>query len=267
MTTTSPPQPAEAAANEASEDRFRYGWRYVRHTSRERYGETEIVPLTPYDVLHPQEGDFIVQNDEHSIICTYLYHVLKMHLASGPAAFVSFDLRIAWDVPELEPHGPDIAVVFGVENWDSRKGTFDVAEQGVRPALLIEVTSPSTRRFDLNEKVEEYELAGVPFYVVVDVYDRRRTTVRRVLAYESTLDGYRAVNPDEQGRIWMKPVGLWIGFVGDRLRCFDADGNEIPDVVGLNQARLKAEQAAVKADSKAQAEAKARAEAEARAQA
>jgi Uma2 family endonuclease len=38
----------------------------------------------------------------------------------------------------------------------------------VRPALVIEVMSPSTRTIDLLEKAEDYALAGIPEYWAVD---------------------------------------------------------------------------------------------------
>ena len=42
-----------------------------------------------------------------------------------------------------------------------------MAEAKARPALVIEVTSPSTRYHDLNTKVFLYHRAGVPFEAVV----------------------------------------------------------------------------------------------------
>ncbi|MDW8065900.1 MAG: Uma2 family endonuclease, partial [Anaerolineae bacterium] len=38
----------------------------------------------------------------------------------------------------------------------------------VRPALVVEVTSPATRGMDLGEKAAEYREAGIPEYWVVD---------------------------------------------------------------------------------------------------
>ncbi len=81
-----------------------------------------------------------MQSDLHHQLCTYLYDVLRAH----PGAIVISDVRIAWDVPGLRPYGPDIAVIVGVrerQNWRA----FDVAQEGVRPVLIIEVTSPESR--------------------------------------------------------------------------------------------------------------------------
>jgi len=54
------------------EDMFPYGWRYV---TRQRNGEEELlqVPLTLDDVLHPEEEDYVIQLDEHVVLCMYVY--------------------------------------------------------------------------------------------------------------------------------------------------------------------------------------------------
>jgi hypothetical protein len=69
---------------------------------------------------------------------------------------VLHDVRVAWDHPEIKAHGPDLAVFFGVpeqRHWS----TFDVAEEGARPVLVVEVTSPETRSIDLVDKLDEYD--------------------------------------------------------------------------------------------------------------
>src|SRR5262249_18478133 len=147
--------------------------------------ELDRVPLTLEDVLHPQEEDFIVHSFEHETCCTYLQDVLRSRIGHDPSAVVLRDVRISWDTPELQAHGPAIAVIFGVgerRNW----GTFDVAKEGVRPALIVEVTSPETRRIDLYDKLIEYDQAGVSLYIIVDAHQRRGATVWRLLGYQNT---------------------------------------------------------------------------------
>ena len=149
--------PAGQAAAQA--DPFRYGWRYVRRRLPDGGEVFEQVPLTLEDLLHPEEGDQVPQSRHHQRICRYLVDALEARLASDPTAVVLEDVRIAWDVPDLKPHGPDIAVVFGVHdqrNWS----TFDVAQEGVRPTLIIEVTSPETRVNDFVTKRDEYALGA-----------------------------------------------------------------------------------------------------------
>lgn len=246
-----------------ADDPYRYGWRYIRRDLPNGDYELDRVPLTLRDVLHPQEEDFIVHSFEHEATCTYLQNILQARLAHDPSAVVLRDVRISWDLPELKPHGPDIAVVFGVRerrNWS----TFDVAQEGARPALIIEVTSPETRRNDLYDKLMEYDQAGVAFYIIVDAYERRGVPNWRLLGFQNTPEGYLVLPPNERGRLWMEPVRLWIGLHNHHIECYDEAGNPIGDYVQVKAALTEAEARAAEAEKRAAAEAEARAAAETR---
>jgi hypothetical protein len=60
---------------------------------------------------------------------------------------------------------PDLVVIDPAER-DEFRGGHAVGVGGVK--LFVEVTSSSTRRIDLEEKVYEYAVAGVPVYLIVD---------------------------------------------------------------------------------------------------
>ena len=94
-----------------ADDPFRIGWRHIRHEQPDGTEAWERVPLTLEDLLHPQEEDFIVQNRLHQLLMEYLRTVFAAQLADDPSAVVLADVRVAWDVPGLEAHGPDIAVM------------------------------------------------------------------------------------------------------------------------------------------------------------
>jgi len=53
----------------------------------------------------------------------------------------------------------------------------------VRPALIIEVTFPETAGPDRSNKLEEYDLAGVPLYVIVDAFTLVTQPRLRLLGY------------------------------------------------------------------------------------
>jgi Uma2 family endonuclease len=247
-------------------DPFRLGWRERPRLSPEGKIVYDRIPLTSYDILHPQEGDFRVHNDEHRHICRYLDNVISAQTAHDPGAVVLHDTRISWDNPELAAHGPDIALIFGVRTR-KKWGTFDVAEEQTRPTLIIEVTSPETRSLDLDDKVTQYEQAGVRYYVIVDAYTSRRQPAYRLLGYELTSDGYVALEPDARGWLWLEAAQIWLALRENILECYDSHGNKIEDypetVMALRQAEARAGQAEVRAE---QAEARAQAEAEARAE-
>jgi Uma2 family endonuclease len=110
-----------------------------------------------------------VHSEVHERRNLYLYDVFGARLADDPTAVVLHDVRVAWDVPGLKAHGPDLAVIFGIRERENKNwSTFNVAAEGVRPTLIVEVTSPETAALDRSAKLEEYNLARVPLYVIID---------------------------------------------------------------------------------------------------
>ncbi|WP_028457846.1 Uma2 family endonuclease [Chloroflexus sp. Y-396-1] len=271
---------ATAPAPLPEDDPFRYGWRYVRRPTPDDPDHLEQVPLTLEDVLHPEVGDFIVHSDRHETDRMYLTAVLRARLEPHGQAIVLSDVRVAWDVPDLRPHGPDVMVIPGLRerrDWS----TFDVAEEGVRPALIIEITSPETRENDVVRKVVHYARAGVAQYVIVDNLGRRGERQLRLLDYRLVGDTYRLQPPDARGWVYLEVAGLWLGVEGDHVVCYTDDGTAFGDYATVVQqaadeaaARAEAEARARAAEEQARAaaeqaqrEAAARAEAEARARA
>jgi Uma2 family endonuclease len=245
-------------------DPFRYGWRYLRHEYPDGNVEMEQVPLTLEDVLYPEVGDFVVHSKAHEDRCTYLTNVLSAQLVNDPASVVLHDVRIAWDIPGLRPNGPDIAVIRGVretKNW----ATFDVAEERVRPALIIEVTSPETRSIDVSTKLEIYAQVGVPQYVIVDTRRGQHAETLHLLGYRLFRGGYEVQPPDERGWLWLDTVRLWLGLHDNEVYCYDETGHQLGDYTAIVAAFAEAEVRATTAEIRAQTEAQARAEAEVRA--
>jgi colicin import membrane protein len=263
-------------------DKYRYGWRYVRIIRPDGTEGFDQVPLTLEDVLHPKVGDFIVQSDPHAGDIVYLRDVFRARLREDSTKVVLSDCRVDFNIPGVEPLGPDVAVFFGVRRrimWS----TFDVRREGARPVLVVEVTSPDTRSNDVGIKKKYYHRANVPWYVIADAVieedDRRRI---ELILYRRTRAGYRRVKPDAHGRVWLEPVGLWLGQTRDpqggfmRLACYDpvtdeevGDYTAISQALAESQARAEAEAARAEAEAaRAEAEAaRARAQAEARTQA
>jgi colicin import membrane protein len=205
-------------------DPFRYGWRLVPRPTPDDPHNLEQVPLTLEDVLHPETGDFIVHSDRHETDRMYLTAVLRARLEPAGVAVTLSDVRIAWDIPDLRPHGPDVMVIPGVaerQDWS----TFDVAVEGARPALIIEITLPETRANDLEIKVDHYARAGVAQYVIVDDARRRGGKRRlRLLDYRLEAGAYRLHAPDAAGRVHLVIANLWLGVEGDHVVCYDERG-------------------------------------------
>ena len=233
------------------DDPFLYGWRYVHHTDPYGGDQFDQIPLTLEDVLHPEEGDFIVHSEAHERRNLYLYDVFGARLADDPSAVVLHDVRVAWDLPGLKAHGPDLAVIFGVrerKNWS----TFNVATEGVRPTLIVEITSPETAALDRSAELEEYNLARVPLYLIVDTLPFAGQPRLLVLGYRQGPHGYQPIAPDEHGRLWLDPLRLWIGVANNEIVCYDEAGQPLGDYRALTAA-LTAETAA-RADAERRAD-------------
>ena len=277
MSTVSTSRPAKRPPDES--DPFQYGWRYVTVRGPDGRDTIDQIPLTLEDVLFPETGDFIVQTDLHDTDTSYLKYVFNARLAHNAEAVAVSDCRVDWNVPGVRPLGPDVAVFFGVKrrkDW----ATLNVAAERARPALVVEVTSTSTRGNDVNIKPDYYYRAGVPLYVIADVLEESDDARRlELIGYRQGPEGYERVAPNERGWIWLEPLELWLGIVKDpqlgcdRLACFDAKtGEEIGDYSAVAAkaqaeaaARRKAEEKAQLAEEKAQlAEERARAETAAR---
>jgi colicin import membrane protein len=256
MSTVSTSRPGKRPPDDS--DPFRYGWRYVTVRGPNGTDTIDQIPLTLEDVLFPETGDFIVQTDLHDTDTSYLKYVFNARLTHDSEAVAVSDCRVDWNVPGVRPLGPDVAVFFGVKrrkDW----ATLNVAAERARPALVVEVTSPSTRGNDVNIKPDYYYRAGVPLYVIADVLEESDDARRlELIGYRSGPAGYERVAPNDRGWIWLEPLQLWLGIVQDpvlgcdRLACFDnKTGEEIGDYSAVF--------------AKAQAEAAAREEAEERA--
>ena len=258
---TSPPRKARAS--------FDYGYRYVRKKLPDGSYDWVQRPLTLEEVLHPREGDVHMLGDPHADDCTYLRVVAKARYADDPSVVVLSDCGVYWDIPGLKHHSPDFCVIFGVKKRKAWK-TFRVKTEKVRPSLIIEVTSPKTRKLDIKTKVKQYARAKVPYYVIADAQEdwdedgeRRRLTL---IAYRLEGKAYVSVPADKLGRVWLEPVNLWLGVRvdpesgDDRLVLIDpATNGEIGDYTAVERARLEAiHQAGAEKKARATAEAQAR---------
>ncbi len=263
--TTATPQPVPLT--DADADPFRYGWRLVPRPTPDNPYHLEQVPLTLDDVLHPEVGDFIVHSDRHETDRMYLTAVLRARLEPSRRAIVLSDVRIAWDIPDLRAHGPDVMVIPGVRkrrNWS----TFEVAVERTRPALIIEIVSPDARENDVVIKVDHYARAGVAQYVIVDDTGRGGVRRLRLLDYRLEAGMYRLQEPDAEGRVHLAIADIWLGIRRDHVVCYDATGREIGDYVTVVRQAAKAEARAKQAATRAkEAAARARREAAARAEA
>jgi Uma2 family endonuclease len=227
---------------DAAPDPFRFGWRWVKSSlGNGASDESMQVPLTPDDLLHPQEGDEIPENTTQERDRTYLASVLRLSLRDRPRVRVLSDCLVSWGVRGLRNHSPDVSVFARLRDPQWEGGLFRVGVHGARPVLVIEVVSPDAadprvRVNDVVTKVDHYYRAGVPLYAIID--QEEEGGPRTLLGYRRGARGFARMRLDEQGRLPLKPVGLMLGLRDNVAVCWDArTGEEILDLTGMAQAR------------------------------
>ncbi len=185
------------------------------------------------------------------------------------------DCQVDFNIPGVKPLCPDVALFSGVRRrvaWSS----FNVAREGARPEMVIEVTSPDTRSNDVGIKVDYYFRGRVAWYLIADVTieDEGERRIELIL-YRRTGRAYRRVPADDQGRVWLESVGLWLGQTREeqggfmRLAFYDpATGEEVGDYTAMSRTLAESqERLAEEVRSRERAERRARSEAKARAKA
>lgn len=226
-----------------SDDPFRYGWRWKAVRLPNGKVVDQQIPLTPDDLLDPQLGDEVPQSDPHSIVATALYEILKRHFAPLDVT-VFFDMKIEWGIPGLPGPSPDVMVLRGLPQREGRT-IYRVAEERVLPCLILEVASFSDAEVYNNDhvkKVEIYQKAGVPEYLIVDPpfppEDRLTLT-----GYRLAPDGrYRRIEPDSRGLLRSGTTGLFFAPSedGSTVRVGDAETGEWLLTPGEEEAARKA---------------------------
>ena len=232
-------------------DPFCYGTRTIRRRQADGSFQSLRMPLTLWDVLHPQEGDHIVQSIRHSQEVRYLAGGLEVHAARDAHALVKSDSPIHWDVPGLSHHAPDVALIFNVRDPREYRSSFQVTWAGVRPTLIIEVVSPQNREVrevDTVTKVVEYHAAMVPLYVIID--REREDDWPVIRGYRYTPEAYEPIALDDEDCLLLTDLNLRLLRNQNRIALYDAvTGRELGDHVAVSQA-LEAEMAARQAAEK-----------------
>ena len=211
-----------------------YGWRTVLEEDEHGNKKAMQIPLTLEDYLHPQEGDNHMQNQSHHKIGKYIEAVLELYLRHIYGVVVFNDVGIKW--PGFQHYAPDISVIFDVREPErTPQKIFYVADEGTEPSLIIEVTSPTTRHVDWDERIGRYARVGVPYYYIVDTIGEHDngTPILQVHGFEWTPNGYSELTANEHGWFWMPPVEAWLGLHEGEVRCYDRDGHALPTPVGL----------------------------------
>jgi Uma2 family endonuclease len=207
-----------------ADDPFALGWRY------DPTAPDGVRPLTEDDLVFPAEEDFVVNNHAHIEDRGLVAAVFQLRALGRPGLRVLGNHRIDFQVPGLKPLGPDVIVLNGEDRpWDPGRGTFPVVSMAARPLVVVEITSPTTRRKDLTEKMTRFYQAGVPLYVLVDLPYGGGRRPRGIVAHQAGPAGYEPLPPAADGRVWVEVVDVWLADEAGRVALYDAASRRFAD--------------------------------------
>jgi Uma2 family endonuclease len=224
--------------------------------------EQLLVPLTPEDYLNPRFGDKWLQGRIHSEQTPDVADRLRRWFRPRPELLILNDVKHFLG-PGLPNPSPDVSVIRGARRPARNLSSFRVVRQGVAPSLIIEMISPMDNRIrhvDEVDKVDIYQRAGIPEYLLVEL-PRELQDPYRIFGYR--LDAgriYRPIVPDGEGRLLSETTGLWFAIspAGDGVVIRDvATGKVLRSSLEEQEGRERAE-----AEASRQAEARQAAEAE-----
>nr|NTU83638.1 hypothetical protein [Chloroflexales bacterium] len=156
---------------------------------------------------------------------------------------------------------PDVFHLREALVWATERETWGLMERFAQRAwcgLLDDLVAnaseiSATLTLDLTFKLDEYDLAGVPLYVIVDAVQRQGREALRLLGYRQTATAYEVLPPDELGRLYLEPLRLYLGVSEGELVCYDEAGVALGDYTAVDAARAAAEARAVEVEARLRA--------------
>lgn len=172
-------------------------------------------------VYYPSsDGKPMAETDLHREEIARLIATLQAAFTQRSDVYVSGNLLLYYE--EGNPRrsvAPDVFVVFGIAKH--RRETYKLWEEGRGPAVVIEVTSRSTRREDMGRKRILYAALGVREYYL---YDPR---FPGMLYLDPPLQGnrltseqYRAITAEADGALFSDALGMRLLLIEGRLQFF-----------------------------------------------
>lgn len=217
------------------------------------------LPGTSRDPLYPDsDGQPMGETEYHLVAMIYLYEALKRWYRRHDGIYIAANMLLYYE--EGNPRafrGPDVMVCKGVPGKHPRR-SFRTWEEGVVPAVIIEVTSKKTRDEDEIEKPPVYAAIGVK---ELYLFDAEGDCLRpRLKAFQLVEGQYVPITPDRQGQLFSPQLGLRLGMDDHLLRLIDpATGIPLPtdderaeDLLEADQARLESDQARLLAERRAE---------------
>jgi Uma2 family endonuclease len=173
-----------------------------------------------HEIDYPEsDGKPLGETPRHRQEIVDLIYALEERYRETPDVYVSGNMFIYY---EQGNRGavvcPDVFLVKGAGK--EMRDTFRLWQEGNRaPALVIEVTSASTRHEDLIDKKAKYASLGVDEYFLFDPLGEYLSPPLQ--GFRLLGNRYRPIQPEADGSLRMMTTGLRIQREGQRARLID----------------------------------------------
>ncbi len=161
-----------------------------------------------------------------------LVHLTRQRFHNRQNFYTGGNMFIYYDPTDPRKNaGPDYFYVTGVERSRERRIWAVWVEDNRFPDAIIELLSPSTRRFDRTTKKALYEKTfKTPEYFI---YDPDKQTLA---GWRLVRGRYKELEPNDRGWLWSEHLQVWLGTwegpIDDRpdvwLRFYDRRGRLVP---------------------------------------
>jgi Uma2 family endonuclease len=143
---------------------------------------------------------------QHQQVARRLATALESARPKEPCTRVQMETdTVLWRVPKFTFRRPDIVVYRCKEDRNAKPDASDVI-------LVVEVSSPSTEREDLVDKMAQYAAAGIPAYLVIRMSEDGGITDAREFHLDAATRQYRADTVFEHGVVLSYPFKVVVPF-------------------------------------------------------
>lgn len=173
------------------------------------------------DIIYPvSDGKPVGETPWHVKNLLYLFGLLDLWFADDAMVFVAADMFVYYEEGNPRRHvSPDLFVVRGIPRQTDPQRECYLFWENKAIDCVIELTSKSTRREDMNIKLPLYrDVLGVKEYFLFDPLDQYLKP--RLQGYRRSRGRFVPIKPMD-GRLPSKVLDLHLEAEGEWLRLFD----------------------------------------------
>ncbi len=157
-----------------------------------------MVPLAYEDLLDPQEGDFVTDDNLNRKLAGYFQHFLERCYAEEDDVAVWSDFKLRFGESGKGP-GPDVCVVRGVRDRDRRRGSFWFGHEPGELALVIEIVSRQYKNKDYKDTKKICEEKKVPELLLIELLGEYLSGPYKLSGFRLDSSGaYQEIELDEK---------------------------------------------------------------------